>query len=98
MPCCLQVRLLEGLFGFMISVMVVSFGIMYVRADVPTDEVIAGFLIPRLPRKDVPTVRLRKGICERWAAGLTRAVLCWVALCTCLASSYTVCSARTCPR
>jgi len=51
----LGVRLLEALFGLLIGIMVASFGIMYASAGVPTDEVIKGFLIPRLPLKDVST-------------------------------------------
>ncbi|GAX76360.1 hypothetical protein CEUSTIGMA_g3806.t1 [Chlamydomonas eustigma] len=49
------VRILEASFGIMIAMMGVSFGIMYWKADVPTNAVLEGFLIPRLPRKDVPT-------------------------------------------
>lgn len=44
----------------MIAIMAASFGEMYVRAGVPTDQVVAGFLIPRLLRQDVPTVRMKK--------------------------------------
>jgi len=40
----------------MIAIMAVSFGEMYIRAGVPTDQVAAGFLIPRLSSRDVPTV------------------------------------------
>ncbi len=52
----LGVRILEGLFGILIAVMASSFGLMFWWADVPGKEVVQGFLIPRLPSKDVPTV------------------------------------------
>lgn len=51
----LGVRILEAMFAVMIGVMVGSFGVMFVNADIPADEVVAGFLIPRLPLRDVPT-------------------------------------------
>lgn len=38
------------------GVMVVTFGIMYVRADVPAMEVAKGFVVPRLPEQYIPTV------------------------------------------
>jgi hypothetical protein len=40
------------------GVMVVTFGMMYVRADVPIGEVVHGFLVPSLPEAYVPTVNL----------------------------------------
>ncbi|GFR45519.1 hypothetical protein Agub_g6911, partial [Astrephomene gubernaculifera] len=50
----LGIRVLEGFFGGMVGLMVVAFGVMYGRADVPLGEVVRGFTVPRLPRKDVP--------------------------------------------
>ncbi|KXZ51426.1 hypothetical protein GPECTOR_12g388 [Gonium pectorale] len=50
----LGVRVLEGFFAGMVGVMVAAFGIMYGRADVPSGEVLRGFTLPSLPRKDVP--------------------------------------------
>lgn len=52
----LGIRVLEGFFGGMVGVMVATFGVMYARADVPVGEVVSGFTVPRLPRKDVPVV------------------------------------------
>ncbi|KAG2491205.1 hypothetical protein HYH03_010415 [Edaphochlamys debaryana] len=50
----LGIRVLEGFFGGMVGLMVVTFGVMYARAGVPTGEVIRGFTIPQLPRRDLP--------------------------------------------
>jgi hypothetical protein len=36
---------------------VAAFGYMFARANVPADEVARGFLLPQLPRRDIPTVR-----------------------------------------
>ena len=41
--------------------MVVTFGIMYVQADVPIAEVVRGFTVPQLPRRDIPVVSGRAG-------------------------------------
>jgi hypothetical protein len=57
----------------MIAIMAVSFGEMYIRAGVPTDQVAAGFLIPRLSSRDVPTV-CKAGNPEM---GLTHQSLSW---------------------
>lgn len=37
--------------------MVASFGVMFTQAQVPMDQLVRGFLVPSLPREDVPTVR-----------------------------------------
>ncbi|PNW83321.1 hypothetical protein CHLRE_05g248300v5 [Chlamydomonas reinhardtii] len=50
----LGIRVLEGFFGAMVGVMVVAFGVMYARADVPAGEVLRGFTVPSLPKKDLP--------------------------------------------
>lgn len=50
------IRPLEAVFAILISTMIVTFGIMFVRAGVPYSEVASGFLIPNLPREDIPTV------------------------------------------
>ena len=49
---------LEAFFCVLISVMVGTFGFMYVDTGVPMWEVLEGFTWPRLPSKDLPTVRL----------------------------------------
>ncbi|KAG2445110.1 hypothetical protein HYH02_008977 [Chlamydomonas schloesseri] len=50
----LGIRVLEGFFGGMVGVMVAAFGVMYARAGVPTEEVVRGFTLPSLPKKDLP--------------------------------------------
>ncbi|GIL45321.1 hypothetical protein Vafri_2585 [Volvox africanus] len=50
----LGIRVLEGFFAGMVGVMVVAFGVMYSRAEVPLDQVARGFTVPHLPRKDLP--------------------------------------------
>ncbi|GLC38536.1 hypothetical protein PLESTB_001736900 [Pleodorina starrii] len=50
----LGIRVLEGFFGVMVGIMVVAFGVMYGRADVPSGEVLRGFVLPQLPKKDIP--------------------------------------------
>ncbi|KAG2430797.1 hypothetical protein HXX76_009773 [Chlamydomonas incerta] len=50
----LGIRVLEGFFGAMVGLMVASFGVMYARAGVPTAEVVRGFTVPSLPKKDLP--------------------------------------------
>ena len=44
----LGVRKLEAFFGMLVGIMTISFGVMYVKADVPADEVLTGVLLPRL--------------------------------------------------
>eukprot|EP00798_Chlamydomonas_sp_ICE-L_P021091 gene21091-27978_t len=48
------IRYLELFFGFLISIMIGSFGVMFVKAQVPLASVAYGFLVPTLSRKDVP--------------------------------------------
>ena len=45
----------------MVGVMVVAFGVMYARADVPAGEVLRGFTVPSLPKKDLPVVGVMRG-------------------------------------
>ncbi|EFJ51763.1 hypothetical protein VOLCADRAFT_56724, partial [Volvox carteri f. nagariensis] len=50
----LGIRVLEGFFAGMVGVMVGTFGVMYGRAGVPLEQVARGFVVPQLPRKDIP--------------------------------------------
>lgn len=67
----LGIRVLEGFFGAMVGVMVATFGVMYARAEVPVGEVVSGFTVPRLPRKDVPVVGTAWGVAGEgvWGRG-----------------------------
>lgn len=65
----LGVRKLEAFFGTLVAIMTVSFGVMYFKAECPTDEVVVGTILPRI-RCDTPLLHL-------WTpSGITRATLC----------------------
>lgn len=48
--------MLEGVFAFFISGMIVAFGCLFWVADVPFNEVAHGFLVPQLQAAALPTV------------------------------------------
>eukprot|EP00891_Asterochloris_glomerata_P009403 jgi/Astpho2/9403/e_gw1.00145.48.1_t len=47
------VRNLEALFGVLVGIMAISFGIMFVDAGVPAGQVVEGLVLPRLPASSV---------------------------------------------
>lgn len=44
----LGVRKLEAFFGILVGTMTVSFGVMYLMADCPTEQVVVGTILPRI--------------------------------------------------